>query len=177
MMSKEDFLTNVESRRDEYYSYLHRILIDKGLVDDTFSEAVLSAYKSLGKFRDGTNFRAWMYRILLNKAYVANRKSKREVPLDDAHADALTAPVADTHFAEFEDCREEMDDVVARAVDALRPMHRRCLHLRAMQGCSYEEIAERLRLPLGTVMTNLSRARVALRRSLQGYALARGVIS
>jgi RNA polymerase sigma-70 factor, ECF subfamily len=177
MMSKEDFLTNVESRRHEYYSYLHRILIDASLVDDVFSDAVLSAYKSLGKFREGTNFRAWLYRILLNKAYVANRKTKREVPLDDAQADGLVAPAAKTQYAEFEDCREEMDDVVARAMDALRPIYRRCLHLRAMHGCSYEEIAERLRLPLGTVMTNLSRARIALRKRLQGYALARGVIT
>jgi RNA polymerase sigma-70 factor (ECF subfamily) len=138
---------------------------------------VLSAYKALGRFKPGTNFRAWMYRILLNKVYVANRKTRREVSLEAAAAEAIPARVAQPHYEKFEEYRDELDESVARAMDALRPIYRRCLHLRAMQGLSYEEIARKLRMPLGTVMTNLSRGRAELRRRLQGYALARGVIS
>ena len=152
---------------------MHRVVNDKIRADDVFSDAVLAAYRSLHKFKEGTDFRAWVYRILLNKSYVENRKSAREVPglsqLDEIQdREQLPEFHADGGF------EEHCDDALVRGINRLNPSHHTCLLLRAMEGCSYQEISDRLKMLVGTVMTNLSRARAKLRSKLGTYALAQG---
>ena len=107
-----------------------------------------------------------MYRILTNKAFVHNRKSRRL-------SIALAAPLPDDKASGREDvCTdperfiEQISDDVASALKAMRPPERRCILLRAMEECSYKEIAEVLDIPVGTVMTHLSRGRARARRML-----------
>ena len=81
----DEFLVEIEKHKDSFYRYIRRNVWDSGVADDVFSSAVLVAYKSKDKFRAGSNFRAWMFKILTNKCFVANREiARRDVNLEDA---------------------------------------------------------------------------------------------
>jgi RNA polymerase sigma-70 factor (ECF subfamily) len=176
----DEFLALVEKYRDELYRFILKTVWDPGVAEDVFQSGVLSAYENFDKFVPGTNFRAWMYRILLNKCYVANREISRAMkPLEDVdpglvalaerpgYGDVLEEP---GRFLEL--CGDE----VTAAFRRLSPAERSCILLRSVEGFSYQEIAEILGIPFGTVMTHLSRGRAKLRRDLLEYAVETGVI-
>lgn len=171
----------MEKHRNELYRYVLRVAWDPGKADDIFSAGILSAYENLSKFTPGTNFRAWMYRIVTNKCYVANRETSRAfrsldemgpdiagVAQDADYRDALEEP---EHF--IEQCGEE----VKSAFDKLSQAERSCLMLRAVEQFSYKEIADTLDMPVGTVMTHLSRGRAKMRTDLLDYGKREGLIS
>ena len=88
----DDFIEKVERYRDEFYRYVLRTLWDPGMADDVFSSAILAAWENQHKFTPGTNFRAWMYRIITNKCYVANRVTGRTpAPIDDVPESSFLA--------------------------------------------------------------------------------------
>lgn len=176
----EDFVKEVEKHKDEFYRYVLRTVWDSGAAEDVFASGVLAAFENRMKFKSGTNFRAWMYRILTNKCFVANREVIRAFePLDE---DAMTiedvqsvgeyASVLDDPEAVFEQCGDE----VYRAFKSLSTAQRSCLLLRGIERFSYQEIAEILGIPVGTVMTHLSRGRAKLRKELLDYARDIGVV-
>ena len=176
----EEILAALEERRNEFYAYVLRSLWDPKQADDVFSSAVLAAYENRQKFRPGTNARAWIYRILTNKCFVANRHTKREgASLDEANANMT--PVDDTpaHHAALTDPAAFLDQVGDEVYAAMRKLseaERSCLLLRSMEEFSYQEIAEIMEMPKGTVMTHLARGRAKLRKELTEYARQRGVI-
>ena len=168
MLSDAQFMEQLETYRDEFYAFIYRKLNDKSLAEDIFSEAVLAAYSSLPKFKAGSNFRAWMYRILLNKVYVANRKRAREMPALLDRLAEQAAPEAPRGYMYDSNFTEEISDELVDALQALHPGYRDCFLMRVFEGRSYKEIAEKLNIPVGTVMTNLSRARKKLKAHLVG---------
>ena len=177
----DTFLVHIEQHKDEFFRYVRRSVWDTGVAEDVFSQGVLTAYENRHKFKEGTNFRAWMYRILTNKCYVANREiSRRGEPLetadqarfadlgdDDAHGQVLRDPEA---------FLEQCGDEVFRAFRRLSAAERSCLLLRVMERFSYAEIAESLEMPAGTVMTHLSRGRAKLRKELAEYGRDSGIL-
>ena len=177
----DDFIEQVERYRDEFYRYTLRTLWDSGMADDVFSSAILAAWENQHKFTPGTNFRAWMYRIITNKCYVANRHTGRTpAPIDEVPESAfLTLPDDRGYYDVLErpqEVLEECGDEVHRAMTNLSPAQRKCLLLRGVEKFSYKEIAEIMDIPVGTVMTHLSRGRARMRKELLTYAQNAGIV-
>jgi RNA polymerase sigma-70 factor (ECF subfamily) len=177
----DDFMQKIEKHRNEFYRYIHRTVWDSGVADDVFSAAVLAAWENKHKFTPGTNFRAWMYKIITNKCYVANRNIQRtpsniedvpETAFLEVHQSVAYRPVLEDPEHVLEECSSE----VLVAVQNLSDAQRDCLLLRSIEKFSYKEIAEVLDIPVGTVMTHLSRGRAKLRLELTDYARQQGII-
>lgn len=177
----DEFLQLLGRHRDEVYRYVQRTVWDSGAADDVFAAAVLAAWENWHRFQRGTNFRAWLYRIATNKCFVANRVTKRTPePLDLVPESALADLGADRGYqdvlADPDRFLEQCGDEVARAFTVLSTAERSCLLLRGAERFSYKEIAEILEIPVGTVMTHLSRGRAKLRKELLDYARSRGYV-
>lgn len=180
VLSDREFLGELEKHKDAFYRFVRRTAFNQTTVDDIFSSAVLAAYENRHKFTRGTNFRAWMYRILLNKCYVANRESARIRPLSDG-----LEPVQPSNamheswrsFYDLDDVLEACGDEVSHAFQRLSFAQRTCLLLRLVEQLSYREIAEVLEIPIGTVTTHLARGGRRLRAELAGYAERRGFLA
>lgn len=168
-LSNQGFIELVDKYRPEFMRYLHRNLWNGSDVEDVFAEGVLTAWEQREKFREGSNFRAWLYRILTNKFYVANRHTMRHgVELDVANLPEKPAKPEGTeeNTGNPEWFVEQISDEVYGALGSLRPAERECLRLRALENCSYKEIAHILHIPVGTVMTHLARGRARAREHL-----------
>jgi RNA polymerase sigma-70 factor, ECF subfamily len=176
----DEFLIEIENRKDEFYRYIFRSVWDSSVADDVFSSAVLAAYKSKDKFTPGTNFRAWMYKIITNICFVANREIKRRgVNIDDIEDDLISLHDNDNYTNAIDDPEEFLEscgDEVYTAIRTLSAMERSCLLLKVMCQFSYKELAQILEIPFGTVMTHLARGRAKLRLELLDYAIEIGVI-
>jgi len=140
--------------------------------EDLASEVFLQAWKSFAKFERGTNCRAWLYKILWN---VNQQRSRKKVPFTlGAEGEAQ---LAETLAAEEPTPTEIKDEEVAAALDAISPEHKQILLLSDVEEFTYKEIAAILRVPIGTVMSRLSRARAALRERVRGTSAAAGIAS
>ena len=175
-----EFMAHVERYRDEFYRYVVRTLWDSNMAEDVFQSAVLSALENYHKFKQGTNFRAWVYRIITNKCYVANREVGRAMAPLESIEDAMVTLHNEPGYVDvlndpagfLENCGDE----VVHAFRRLSTAERACILLRSVERFSYQEIAEILEMPVGTVMTHLSRGRAKLRKELLGYAVDAGVV-
>jgi RNA polymerase sigma-70 factor (ECF subfamily) len=177
----DEFLHEVESRRHEFFRYVLRNVWDSNVAEDVFSSAVLAAWENRHKYTPGTNFRAWMYRILTNKCFVANRETKRAfLPLEETPEATMAAAQEEPGYTDLlddpEHVMEQCGDEVQRAFRKLSTGERSCILLRGVEGFSYKEIAEILQMPVGTVMTHLARGRAKLRRELVAYAREEGIV-
>jgi RNA polymerase sigma-70 factor (ECF subfamily) len=120
--------------------------------DDLVQDCLLLAWKNFHQFQRGTNARAWLFRILFNAFYAEGRKFRRAPDLIPLRTDAkIISPTVD----------EAVE--ISRALDALPLEHRTVLLLGVVEGLTCAEMAEVLSVPIGTVMSRLSRARQAMR--------------
>jgi RNA polymerase sigma-70 factor (ECF subfamily) len=178
-LSNSQFLEFIEKHRHEFFRFARRTLWNPGAAEDVFSAAVLAAYENRGKFRVGTNFRAWMFRILTNKCFVANREmSRTPEPLED-HADFVALDRDPSYGDALRDPAaflERCGDEVHEAFQKLSPSQRACILLRDVERFTYQEIAEILEIPVGTVMTHLARGRAKVRIELLDYARSQGIV-
>lgn len=176
----DEFVVKLEQHRDEFFRFIRRNVWDTGVAEDVFSQGVLAAYENRAKYTPGSNFRAWMYRILLNKCYVANRETGRAFDsLDHPSAREAAAPDIEEYGDILKDpgaLLEEVGDEVYRAFRNLSTAQRTAILLRGVEKFSYQEISEIMEIPVGTVMTHLARGRKKLRGELAGYAREMGVI-
>jgi len=151
---------------DQLYNFAHWLAQDRTEAEDLVQETYVKALKGFSSFQPGTNFRAWMYRILRN-TFLTSRtglKASATVPLDSDDSPELPAgpDTPETILMEYSQSR-----ILQTAIESL-PIHfREVLLLCEVEEMSYQEIAETLSIPMGTVMSRLSRARRALRESLQ----------
>jgi RNA polymerase sigma-70 factor (ECF subfamily) len=176
----DEFLEKIEKHRDEFFRFILRNVWDSGVAEDVFSQAVLAAYENRAKYTPGSNFRAWMYRILLNKCYVANRETGRAFDSLD-HPAAKDAPAIEKDdFSDLinnpREVLEQCGDEVYRAFRGLSIAQRTSILLRGIEKFSYQEIADIMEIPVGTVMTHLARGRKKLRQELTDYAQESGII-
>jgi len=177
----KDFVALIEQHKHEHFRFILRTVWDTSAAEDVYASAVLAAWENREKFQPGTNFRAWMYRIITNKLFVANREVMRapraleetpEAAFATLDEDPDYALVLDNPQAFMEQCGEE----VFHAFKKLSTGESSCLLLRSAHRFSYKEIAEIMGMPVGTVMTHLARGRAKLRRELMDYARDRGLI-
>jgi len=149
---------------------------------DIVQEAIMTAWRQFDVFETGTNFRAWVFKILLNTAYRVNRKTHRakEVSLDSENFDTAEALEKEDAWLSVlenpERVMETLDDRVVRALEQLGQVERECFLLRLLEDLSYKEIAELLDLPMGTVMSHVYRARMKLRERLAQMAMEEGLV-
>jgi RNA polymerase sigma-70 factor (ECF subfamily) len=151
--------------------------------DDLVQETYLRAFRGFAGFAEGTNLRAWMYRILTNTFINAYRKKQREpVTVGDDEIedwylyDKLGASGVEAS-AETEVLEKIPDEDVQRALEELPENFRMAVLLADVEGFSYKEIAEILGIPIGTVMSRLHRGRKALQKRLWETVRERGLVT
>jgi RNA polymerase sigma-70 factor (ECF subfamily) len=154
--------------------------------EDLVQEAALNAFRGFGSFEQGSNFRAWFFRILVNCVYSRHRKSKRQgtqVELEDSPELYLYCQTAATGLhGHTEDpasvLMNRLDhEAITAAIDALPEEFRIVASLYLMQDLAYQEIAEMMGCPVGTVRSRLHRARRLLQKHLWRIAQERGIIA
>ena len=161
-MTTNEFTDLIEMHRHEFYRYVLRNVWNSDVADDVMASAVFAAFRQLSKFRDGTNFKAWIYRILTNKCFVANRETKRSAIDIDSIDEQYFSTDRHAQKKAFEDPEAFLDlcgDEVNEALRKLSSPQRSCLLLLTFEKYSYKEIAEIMEMPVGTVMTHLAQGR------------------
>lgn len=151
----------VEQNRGAILRVCFRLLGNLEDAKDVAQEAFLQAYLGLDRFREGSRFSTWLYRIAVNLCLnVLRRRGPRGEPLDEAFPDPRPTP--DRVYAQ-----RELGRRIGRALERLSPDVRAAVVLRDTMGLSYSEIGEVLDIPLGTVKSRISAARWTLRRYLE----------
>jgi RNA polymerase sigma-70 factor, ECF subfamily len=152
---------------DQLYNFAHWLTQNREEAEDLVQETYVKGLRGFSSFQLGTNFRAWMYRILRN-TFLTSRTGLRAtltVPLDseeDGPELALESETPETILLRRSDSR-----LVQNAINDLPVHYREILLLCEVEEMSYQEIAEALSIPIGTVMSRLSRARRTLRDGLR----------
>lgn len=168
---REDFDREAWPHFREIYRAALRLTRRVPEAEDLAQEVFLQAWKSFARFESGTNCRAWLYRILWN---VNQQRIRKKVPLQ--LGEDAAARLEETLAAEPPTPTEIRDEEVVAALEALSPEHRQILLLSDVEEFTYKEIAGILKVPIGTVMSRLSRARAALRDRVRGAAEAAGIV-
>jgi len=150
---------------DQLYNFARWLTADTSEAEDLVQETYAKALRGFASFRPGTNLRAWMYRILRNSFLSSRTGLKTAVAFDEEDPDL--APLAETSTPESLLIAQANRRVVQQALEELPVHFREILLLCEVEDMSYQEIAETLSIPAGTVMSRLFRARNALRRLLQ----------
>jgi RNA polymerase sigma-70 factor (ECF subfamily) len=134
--------------------------------EDIAQEAFVQAYVKLRTFAGGSAFYTWLYRIAVNAAISRRRKRREQTSVDSKREELGLEPQDDGEMAEERLLREERAAAVRRALERLSDEHRTILVLREVDDCDYDEIAQILQLPVGTVRSRLHRARLQLKEQL-----------
>jgi RNA polymerase sigma-70 factor, ECF subfamily len=151
------------------YNLAHWLTGDRSEAEDLVQETYAKALKGFDSFQPGTNFRAWMYRILRNTFLTSRTGLKTAVSLDDEDDPQASEP-ATTETPESILLARADHDAIQRALRELPIPYREVIVLCDVEEMSYREIAEALSIPIGTVMSRLARARKAMRQLLQENA-------
>jgi RNA polymerase sigma-70 factor (ECF subfamily) len=166
------------------YGTAVRLTRDRTEAEDLVQDAALLAYKAFGNFQQGTNFKAWFFRILTNAFYSRHRKDKHEkanLSTDEVPAlylyhrtteSGLTGSDGDPASAIMDRLDAER---VGEALDRLPEEYRTVATLYFVDDLSYQQIAEALQCPVGTVRSRLHRGRRILQKSLWDLAEERGI--
>lgn len=170
---KQAFGLLVEKYQRKLLRLLSRMVRDADEVEDIAQETFIKAYRALPQFRGDAAFYTWLYRIGVNTAknYLAGRgkamPTLSEQALDDDDEPDDRLAVKDIGTPESELLSKQMVIAVNEAVDALPEELREAITLREMEGLSYEEIAEVMECPIGTVRSRIFRAREAIAAKLR----------
>ncbi len=183
MADRSDFAQQAMQYAPQLYSAGVRMTRNGADAEDLVQETYLRAYRSYATFTEGTNLRAWLFRILTNtfiNSYRAKQRRVQETELNDVEdlylyqrisgMDVASLSAEDTLFDLF------TDDEVKDALEALPESFRLPVLLADVEDFSYKEIAEMLEIPIGTVMSRLHRGRKAMHKALVEFATERGLL-
>lgn len=166
---------------DQLYGGALRMTRNPQDAEDLVQETYLKAYKSFHSFKQGTNLKAWLYRIMTNNYINSYRKAKRrptESSADDLSDFQLYTAGHDStglESAEVAALKEMPDRSISQAINDLPEDYRMVVYYSDVEGLAYKEIAEIMDTPLGTVMSRLHRGRKMLRKALKDVAREQGI--
>ena len=161
---------------DSLYNFARWLAQNSNDAEDLVQETYLKALRGFASFQPGTNFRAWMFRILKNTFLSSHSKLERRITdAIDSEEDGPELAV-DMETPETILMNHFHSQLVQRAIDDLPVHYRETLLLCEVEEMSYQEIAEILSIPMGTVMSRLARARKAVRESLLSAHFSAGVL-
>ena len=166
---------------DALYNFAFHLTHNEDDANDLVQDTYLKAYRFIDKYHQGTNAKAWLFKILKN-AFINNYRRKSKQPTKVDYEEIVTYhDEDDTQYSSYLDLREEMfqdmmGDEVTNAINALPVDFRTVILLCDIEGFTYEEISKIVDIPIGTVRSRLHRARNMLKEQLSTYAESKGYV-
>jgi RNA polymerase sigma-70 factor (ECF subfamily) len=183
MADQANFENDAMQFAPQLYSAALRMTRNPADAEDVVQETFLKAYRAYDSFTEGTNLKAWLYRILTNTYINKYRKKQRrpsEVELGELQDLYLYKRLGEQSGAQVSAESEALDmfvdEDILEALESLPENFRLPVLYADVEGFSYKEIAEILDVPIGTVMSRLHRGRKALQRKLWNLAVDRGLV-
>ncbi|MGJ4083057.1 sigma-70 family RNA polymerase sigma factor [Corynebacterium macclintockiae] len=169
---------------DQLYGAALRMTRNPADAQDLVQDAYMKAYQAFGSFKEGTNLKAWMYRILTN-TYINNYRKAQRRPTESSAEDMTDWQLAETakhdsvglESAEVEALKNIPDKRIQDALMSLGDDYRMVVYYADVEGLAYKEIAEIMDTPIGTVMSRLHRGRKQLRSKLKDVAAEHGIVT
>ena len=186
MTTREDFTHDAMQHAPQLFSTAMRMTRNRSDAEDLVQETFIKAWRSFATYQQGTNLRAWLFRIMTNtyiNKYNAQQRKPTETELDDVEELFLYKRLGSVDQSQLSQSAEDQmlslftDDEVKKALEELPEQFRIPVLMSDVEGFSYKEIAEILEIPLGTVMSRLHRGRKAMQKMLYEYAKERGLIN
>ena len=165
---------------DALFNFAFHLTFNEDDSNDLVQETYMKAFRFIDSYEEGTNAKAWLFKILKNAFINHYRKAaKRPTKVDYQEIVAFQNEENDTNYSSYMDLREEMfqgmmGDEVTIAINALPVDFRTVILLCDIEGFKYEEIAKIIDIPIGTVRSRLHRARNMLKEQLKAYAATLG---
>jgi RNA polymerase sigma-70 factor (ECF subfamily) len=186
MTTREDFTHDAMQHAPQLFSTAMRMTRNRSDAEDLVQETFIKAWRSFATYQQGTNLRAWLFRIMTNtyiNKYNAQQRKPTETELDDVEELFLYKRLGSVDQSQLSQSAEDQmlslftDDEVKKALEELPDQFRIPVLMSDVEGFSYKEIAEILEIPLGTVMSRLHRGRKSMQKMLYEYAKERGLIN
>jgi RNA polymerase sigma-70 factor (ECF subfamily) len=176
---QEKFQEAMVPHMDMIFNYALYLSGNREMASDLLQDTFLKAYRFFDKFEEGTNAKAWLYRIARNTYINEYRRIKRlpdHVEYDEqiSSYQMLPGDEESRRPGGDADLKDLFDDTIATAIASLPEKFKSVIVLRDIENLPYEEVADALNIPIGTVRSRLHRARAILFERLKGYATARG---
>ena len=184
--TREDFAHDAMQHAQQLFSTAMRMTRNRSDAEDLVQETFIKAWRSFATYQQGTNLRAWLFRIMTNtyiNKYNAQQRKPTETELDDVEELFLYKRLGAVDQSQLSQSAEDQmlslftDDEVKKSLEELPEQFRIPVLMSDVEGFSYKEIAEILEIPLGTVMSRLHRGRKAMQKMLYEYAKKRGLIN
>lgn len=185
MATASTFPADVMQYAPQLFSTALRMTRNRADAEDLVQETFIKAWRSFATFQEGTNLRAWLFRIMTNtfiNKYNAKQRRPQETELDEVEELFLFRRLGAFDQSKMTQSAEDQllefftDEEVKKAIEELPEMFRLPVLLSDVDGFSYKEMAEILDVPIGTVMSRLHRGRKMLQKLLYDYAKERGLV-
>jgi len=178
------FLRHLEPLEAALEAYCRRSVHDSNAVEDVLQEAISKAFRDFHLYAEGTNFRAWIFRYLNLEIYVGNRSFHRQrsealssdPAVETIWEQAIDEPLVERLLERPHEILDYCDEALAEAIRELSPLERSVVLLKSIGQFKHREMSEILEVPMGTVMSALSRGRSRLRMKLAEHARERGLL-